>query len=107
MKKTFFMIVLAGLLVLLITSVMEMPGIGSIDNPAYNEVTRYYVENAVKDSNAPNIIAAIITDYRAFDTLGETTVLFTSIAAVISVLSLGHHHKEHNNSEEKVEKHHG
>ncbi len=108
MKKIFFMIVLAGLLLLLITSVMEMPGIGSIDNPAYNEVTRYYVENSIKDSNAPNIIASIITDYRAFDTLGETTVLFTSIAAVISVLSLGHGHgdKKHN-SEEKVGKHHG
>lgn len=104
MKKIFLMIVLAGLLVLLITSVMEMPEIGSIDNPAYNEVTRYYVDNSIKDSNAPNIIAAIITDYRAFDTLGETTVLFTSIAAVISVLSIGHHHI---NSDEKVDKRHG
>lgn len=104
MKKVFLMIVLAGLLFLLVTSVLEMPDIGSRNIPAYNEVTRYYIDNSVKDSNAPNIIAAIITDYRAFDTLGETTVLFTSIAAVLSVLSIGHHHID---SEEKVDKHNG
>jgi len=88
MKKIFSLIVLGGLLFVMLTSISEMPSLGDAQNPAYNEVANYYVDNAIEDTNAANIIASIITDYRAFDTLGETTVLFTSIAAVISVLSV-------------------
>ncbi|SCY49718.1 hydrogen gas-evolving membrane-bound hydrogenase subunit E [Alkaliphilus peptidifermentans] len=93
MKKGLFIIVLSGLFLLLVASILQMPSLGSIENPSYNETAVYYLENAVEDTHAPNAIAAIITDYRAFDTLGETTVLFTSIAAVISVLKISHHSK--------------
>lgn len=103
MKKLMLMVVLAGLFVVLVSSILKMPALGSIDNPSYNEVTHYYLENTLDDTKAVNVIAAVITDYRAFDTLGETTVLFTSIAAVISVLQIGHHKKEKN----KGEKQHG
>jgi len=87
MKKTFTLLVLLGLLFVLLNSISEMPSLGDIQNPAYNEVAHYYIDNAIEDTNASNVIASIITDYRAFDTLGETTVLFTSIAAVISVIN--------------------
>ena len=87
MKKSFVIVVLAGLLFILLGSISEMPALGGVENPSYNEVAVYYINNAVPDTNAANIIASIITDYRAFDTLGETTVLFTSIVAVVSVLS--------------------
>ncbi len=103
MKKLMFMVVLTGLFLLLVTSILKMPALGSLNNPSYNEVSHYYLENTIEDTSAPNVIAAVITDYRAFDTLGETTVLFTSIAAVISVLQISH--KNHN--KKKVEKHHG
>lgn len=86
MSKFLTILVLAGLFVILVGSILRMPSLGSIDNPSYNETTTYYLEHAVEETGSLNVIAAIITDYRAFDTLGETTVLFTSIAAVISVL---------------------
>ncbi|ABR50236.1 hypothetical protein Amet_4155 [Alkaliphilus metalliredigens QYMF] len=88
MKKKFLLFVLGGLLFVLLSSISEMPSLGSAESPSYNEVAHYYVDNAVEDTNTANVISAIITDYRAFDTLGETTVLFTSIAAVISVMSV-------------------
>lgn len=94
MKKGLFIFVLTGLFVLLVSSILKMPSLGSIDNPSYNETAVYYLEQSVEETHAPNVIAAIITDYRAFDTLGETTVLFTSIAAVISVLQINHHTKK-------------
>lgn len=103
MKKLLFIFVLTGLFLLLVSSILKMPALGSINNPSYNEVTNYYIDNTIEDTNAPNIIAAVITDYRAFDTLGETTVLFTSIAAVISVLQISHH----KNKEGEGDKHHG
>jgi len=38
-----------------------------------------YLKKGLADTGAANIIAAIILDYRGYDTLGEATVLFTSI----------------------------
>lgn len=102
MKKPLCITVLGGLFILLVTSILKMPALGSINNPSYNEVTHYYIAHTLEDTSAPNMIAAVITDYRAFDTLGETTVLFTAIAAVISVLQVNHHKKE-----KKGERHHG
>lgn len=90
MKRKLLILMLLVLFVVLTFAVLQMPTIGSVDHPAYNETALYYLENAVKDTGAVNVIAAIITDYRAFDTLGETTVLFTAIAAVGSVLMVAH-----------------
>ncbi|MCK8825635.1 hydrogen gas-evolving membrane-bound hydrogenase subunit E [Fuchsiella alkaliacetigena] len=46
------------------------------------ELSNYYVENAVTDTGAINLVTAILFDYRAFDTLGEATVIFTAASAV-------------------------
>jgi multisubunit Na+/H+ antiporter MnhB subunit len=95
MRKGIFIFVLTMLFFILSYSIMQMPALGSVDNPSYNETTRYYLNNSTSEAGAQNVIAAIITDYRAFDTLGETTVLFTSIAAVLSVLAgFNKHDKE-------------
>jgi multicomponent Na+:H+ antiporter subunit B len=88
MSKKILAAVLLVLFIILVVAIFEMPALGSLDHPAYNETAKYYIDNAIEDTNSPNIITAIITDYRAFDTLGETTVLFTSIAAVASILSV-------------------
>lgn len=88
MSKKIIVIVLFILFIILSISIIRMPDIGGSQNPAYNEITTYYLENARQETGSMNIIAAIITDYRAFDTLGETTVLFSGIAAVFSVLAM-------------------
>lgn len=91
MKKLFTFFVLGGLLFILLTSITELPPIGEKTNPSYNEVAKYYINNSAEETGSTNIIAAIITDYRAFDTLGETTVLFTGIAAVVSLVGVSRH----------------
>lgn len=37
----------------------------------------------------PNIVTAVLASYRGFDTLGETTVVFTAASAVILLLAGG------------------
>lgn len=91
MNKLFTFLVLGGLLVVLLASINELPPMGELENPSYNEIANYYIDNSAEDTGSTNIIAAIITDYRAFDTLGETTVLFTGIAAVASLIGVTHH----------------
>lgn len=77
-------LVLMGLV--LVVMVAEMPEFGQ-PGPAYNEVTHHYVDNSAQETGAANIISAIILDYRAYDTMGEATVLFAGIAAVLATLA--------------------
>jgi len=101
MKKALKNVMFLTLFLVLAYNILMMPGDLGINSPSYNEVTRQYLENAVRDTGAVNIVAAILADYRAFDTLGETIVLFISIVAVASILrptkekkeSEGKHHE--------------
>lgn len=77
---------LAGIIVLFSFTVAEMPTFGSPDNPTFNEVPQRYLEQGVAETGAVNIVSSVIIDYRAFDTLGEATVLFVAIAAVAATL---------------------
>jgi multicomponent Na+:H+ antiporter subunit B len=45
-----------------------------------------YVNEGTEKTGAANIVSAIILDYRAYDTLGEATVLFTSIIGATVIL---------------------
>ncbi len=49
-------------------------------------VSSRYLENASADTGAANVVAAVILDYRAYDTLGEATVLFTAVVGVLTVM---------------------
>jgi len=53
-----------------------------------NAPANIYLQNGLNKTGASNIIAAIILDFRAYDTLGEATVLFTSIVGALSILRL-------------------
>lgn len=45
-----------------------------------------YLKEGLKQTGAANIVAAIILDYRGYDTLGEATVLFVSILGALTIL---------------------
>lgn len=76
---------LAIILFMLIT-VSHLPRIGSSENAAVNEVVERYIESGVDETGAVNFVAGMILDYRAFDTFGESCVLFTAAACVFILL---------------------
>ncbi len=45
----------------------------------------YYVNNW-EDVGISNIVAAVLADWRAYDTLGEAVVLFTAVYGVYLIL---------------------
>ncbi|MCM8784964.1 MAG: DUF4040 domain-containing protein [Candidatus Omnitrophica bacterium] len=45
-----------------------------------------YLMNGLKETGAVNIVTSIILDYRGYDTLGEATILFTSILGALAIL---------------------
>ena len=73
-----------ALIVMLIVTVSYLPPVGAANNPAHNEVVEKYIEDGMQDTGAVNIVAGMILDYRAFDTFGESNVLF--IATVVVML---------------------
>lgn len=74
------------LVVLLLTAVSYLPPVGNPDNPAHNEVVEKYIEDAMKDTGAVNIVTGMILDYRAFDTFGESNVLFVATCTVLILM---------------------
>jgi multicomponent Na+:H+ antiporter subunit B len=42
----------------------------------------------------PNIVTSVLASYRGFDTLGETTVVFTALVGVLILLATRRRRKE-------------
>ena len=70
----------------LMYTVAALPPFGASDNPTSNEVVAKYIEDGIQDTGATNIVAGMILDYRAFDTFGESCVLFVAVCSVILLL---------------------
>lgn len=49
-------------------------------------VAKEYVETGLSKTGATNLVAAIILDFRGYDTLGEATILFTAVMGVLAVM---------------------
>ena len=71
---------------ILLYTVYELPEHGNPNNPTNNEVSQRYIERGLEETGATNAVAGMILDYRAFDTFGESIVLFTSVMCVSILL---------------------
>jgi multisubunit Na+/H+ antiporter MnhB subunit len=49
-------------------------------------VAKEYIESGLNKTGAANIVAAIILDFRGYDTLGEATILFTAVMGVLAIM---------------------
>lgn len=83
--------VMAGLIAVLIIWALigvaaELPSVGDPNAPVVNEVVERYSEKGLEETGAVNIVAGMILDYRAFDTLGESNVLFIAVCSVLMLL---------------------
>ena len=64
-----------------------LPPIGDPNSAPNQHVTPYYIEHAKEDTGSPNIVTATLADYRGFDTLWETSVMFLSgLAAFLNLM---------------------
>ncbi len=48
--------------------------------------SKTYLAQGLESTGAPNVVTAVLLDYRGYDTLGEATVLFCAVLGVVSVL---------------------
>lgn len=71
---------------LLIYATVDMPNWGDPNSPANIHVSPRYIEKTIEETATPNAVTSVVADYRGYDTLGETTVIFTS--GIICILLL-------------------
>ena len=76
-----FLISTAGLMVF-----DTMPDFGTPVFEGQDTASQHYIREGLNETGAANIVTSVILDYRAYDTLGEATVLFTSIIGATVIL---------------------
>jgi multisubunit Na+/H+ antiporter MnhB subunit len=77
-----FVIFLAGIKVF-----ETLPDFGTaIFAEAPDAASQTYIAEGLQKTGAANLVSSVILDYRAYDTLGEATVLFTSIIGATVIL---------------------
>lgn len=84
--KTIGLIIVIVLGGVLIYGSLEFPYWGDPTSPASNHVSPYYIEKSVEDTAVPNLVTAVLADYRSYDTMFETIVIFTAGIACFFLL---------------------
>lgn len=82
------------LIALLLVTVSNLPPYGDPSNPAHNEVMDRYIEKGTEETGVINAVTGMILSYRAFDTFGETCVLFIASCCVLILLDAAGHEKD-------------
>ncbi|MGM0574881.1 MAG: DUF4040 domain-containing protein [Myxococcota bacterium] len=73
---------------LLVISAFSIPAFGDASSPASVRISPYYIEQAVPDTATPNMVTAVLGDYRSIDTMMEVTVVFAASMAIVLLLGL-------------------
>ena len=70
----------------LIYGTLDMPNWSDPDSPASRHVSPRYITKTMEETATPNVVTSVLADYRGYDTLGETTVIFSAGMACILLL---------------------
>ena len=74
----------AVILAVAVFVIVLIPALGiTFGNPVETAADDYYIDNTEVETGSANAVTAVVFDYRGFDTLGEATVLFVAVLAII------------------------
>ncbi|MBW1767442.1 MAG: Na(+)/H(+) antiporter subunit B [Deltaproteobacteria bacterium] len=84
-------VILSGTLLLYAT--VDFPEWADPASPASRHVSPHYIEKSMEETSVPNIVTAVLADYRGYDTMFETTVIFCG--GLVCFILLRTFRKEH------------
>lgn len=88
--KTLYLFIVLVTGAVLIYGTLDMPDFGDPSSPASLHVSPEYLQNTIQKTATPNVVTSVLADYRGYDTLGETTVIFTAgIACILLLRAIG------------------
>lgn len=85
--------------VLLLVAIQCFPDLPKFGEPMLR-IAQHYLDQGLQETGAANLVAAVILDFRAYDTLGEVTVLFTAVTGVLAVVRTRGRKKQDESGEE-------
>jgi multicomponent Na+:H+ antiporter subunit B len=71
---------------ILVWGTLALPPFGTADAVIHKHVAPRYLADSIRETNVPNVVTSVLADYRGYDTLGETTVIFTAGIGVMLLL---------------------
>ena len=74
--------------VLLIYATGDFPGWADPASPASLHLSPHFIEKTMEETSVPNIVTAVLADYRGYDTMYETAVIFTAGLACFILLRI-------------------
>ncbi len=93
-QKTITFLVLFFLAAAFCLGSKYLPVIGDKTSAPNTHVSDYYIEHSKEDTAADNIVSGTLADYRGFDTMLETSVMFISGLVVTLILVKEHPRKK-------------
>jgi len=87
-----FTVIITG--IILAYGTQDMPDWGDPKSPASIHVSPRYIEKTIEETATPNVVTSLLADYRGYDTLGETTVIFTAGISCILILRIRKRRRE-------------
>ena len=73
----------------LIYATADLPPFGVTGTAMHEHVAPRYLNDTVRETTVPNAVTSVLASYRGYDTLGETTVIFTAGIGVLLLLVRG------------------
>ncbi len=88
--KALSLIFVAAFLAVFIYATADLPDRADPNAPANVHLSPEFVQLTEEEIGIPNLVSAVLADFRGYDTLGETVVIFTAGLAVLLVLMRGY-----------------
>ncbi|MFN0300312.1 MAG: DUF4040 domain-containing protein [Burkholderiales bacterium] len=79
--------------VALVYGTLGLPAFSDPQAPIHTHVVPRYLAESINETGVPNVVTAVLASYRGYDTLGETTVVFTAGVGVIALLRRRRRHR--------------
>jgi len=73
---------------LLIYAAADFPAWSDPASPASTYLSPHFIEKTMEETSVPNIVTAVLADYRSYDTMFETTVIFSAGLACFILLRI-------------------
>ena len=80
------LLVSVGVGAALVWGTIGLSPFGVADAPIHLHVAPKYLADSLKETMVPNVVTSTLASYRGYDTLGETTVVFTAAIGVMLLL---------------------
>jgi multicomponent Na+:H+ antiporter subunit B len=72
--------------ILLLVASLDLPDWSDPESPASTHLSPYYIKKSLEETSVPNLVTSVLADYRGYDTMFETVVIFCAGITVLTIL---------------------